>query len=144
MPRETGESAAATAARLTLQHCNADPHAYACIFTSGATAALALLADAFPWTPGRSHFLPTVANHTCAAPRSDDLSCSPGQAECLTETRSLALNGGSCSSWNMMCTALLMLCFLLNLPLLPASAIAVLDGCNVSAYISDIVGRALV
>jgi molybdenum cofactor sulfurtransferase len=68
MPSDTGESAAATAAMLTLEHCSADAHVYACIVTSGATAALALLADAFPWTPGRSHFLPQVENHTYAAP----------------------------------------------------------------------------
>jgi len=35
----------------TLQHFNAPVGEYAVVFTSGATAALRLVAESFPWTP---------------------------------------------------------------------------------------------
>lgn len=50
--------------RQTLAYFGAPPGAYVCVLTSGATAALALLADAFPWKAGVSRFLYTAANHT--------------------------------------------------------------------------------
>ena len=49
-----------------LQFLNAPVGQYQCIFTSGTTAALQLLVDAFPWQAGSS-LLYTVANHTCAS-----------------------------------------------------------------------------
>jgi hypothetical protein len=56
----------------TLSFFHAPPARYECIFTAGASAALDLLARAFPWQEG-SWFLPTVVNHTCVAfmPASD-------------------------------------------------------------------------
>jgi selenocysteine lyase/cysteine desulfurase len=53
------------ARRQTLAFFNAPPGAYHCIFTAGATASLKLVAESLAWTPGRSQFLYTVANHTC-------------------------------------------------------------------------------
>jgi selenocysteine lyase/cysteine desulfurase len=50
----------------TLAFFNAPPSNYQCIFTSGATASLALLADAFPWSHD-SKLFHTVANHTYAS-----------------------------------------------------------------------------
>lgn len=52
----SGEDAASVAAerarRLTLAMCNASEDEYVCIFTAGATAALKLVAESFPWADG--------------------------------------------------------------------------------------------
>ncbi|XP_044504727.1 molybdenum cofactor sulfurase-like isoform X2 [Mangifera indica] len=45
-----------------LDYCNASPKDYKCIFTSGATAALKLIGEAFPWSQN-SCFMYTMANH---------------------------------------------------------------------------------
>ncbi|XP_059591650.1 molybdenum cofactor sulfurase isoform X2 [Vitis vinifera] len=45
-----------------LDHCNASPKDYKCIFTSGATAALKLVGEAFPWS-SESNFMYTMENH---------------------------------------------------------------------------------
>lgn len=56
-------SALAELRAATLALCNASPADYDVIFTSGATAALQLVASAFPWRPG-SVFGYTLQNHT--------------------------------------------------------------------------------
>ena len=48
----------------TLTHLNAPFGEYAVVFTSGATGAMRLLAEAFPWTAGGSEFAYTRGNHT--------------------------------------------------------------------------------
>lgn len=45
-----------------LKICNASPKEYKCIFTSGATAALKLVGEAFPWS-NQSTFMYTIENH---------------------------------------------------------------------------------
>ncbi len=51
----SSSSAAADRVRqLTLDMCQADPNEYVCILTSGATAALKLVADSFPWSASPS------------------------------------------------------------------------------------------
>ncbi|KAK2972002.1 hypothetical protein RJ640_005022 [Escallonia rubra] len=45
-----------------LNFCNASPEEYKCIFTSGATAALKLVGEAFPWS-SQSSFMYTMENH---------------------------------------------------------------------------------
>lgn len=45
-----------------LEYFNASPEDYSCIFTSGATAALKLVGETFPWTQD-SNFLYTMENH---------------------------------------------------------------------------------
>ncbi|CAL5402452.1 unnamed protein product [Camellia sinensis] len=45
-----------------LDFCNASPKDYKCIFTSGATAALKLVGEAFPWS-SHSAFMYTMENH---------------------------------------------------------------------------------
>ncbi|KAF5781412.1 putative molybdenum cofactor sulfurtransferase [Helianthus annuus] len=45
-----------------LKLCNASPKEYKCIFTSGATAALKLVGEAFPWSD-HSTFMYTIENH---------------------------------------------------------------------------------
>ncbi|XP_062115811.1 molybdenum cofactor sulfurase isoform X2 [Humulus lupulus] len=45
-----------------LDYCKASPKEYSCIFTSGATAALKLVGEAFPWSP-ESCFMYTIENH---------------------------------------------------------------------------------
>ncbi|KAK3033127.1 hypothetical protein RJ639_036486, partial [Escallonia herrerae] len=45
-----------------LNFCKASPKEYKCIFTSGATAALKLVGEAFPWT-SQSSFMYTMENH---------------------------------------------------------------------------------
>ncbi|QCD85590.1 molybdenum cofactor sulfurase isoform X3 [Vigna unguiculata] len=45
-----------------LDYCNASPKEYKCIFTSGATAALKLVGEAFPWNCSSS-FMYTMENH---------------------------------------------------------------------------------
>lgn len=45
-----------------LDYCNASPQCYKCIFTSGATAALKLVGEAFPWSQD-SCFMYTTENH---------------------------------------------------------------------------------
>ncbi|KAL4554583.1 hypothetical protein LXL04_037177 [Taraxacum kok-saghyz] len=45
-----------------LKICNASPKEYKCIFTSGATSALKLIGEAFPWT-NESTFMYTIENH---------------------------------------------------------------------------------
>ncbi|KAL6314879.1 hypothetical protein AAG906_029096 [Vitis piasezkii] len=47
---------------MVLDHCNASPKDYKCIFTSGATAALKLVGEAFPWS-SESNFMYTMENH---------------------------------------------------------------------------------
>lgn len=45
-----------------LDYCNASAKEYKCIFTSGATAALKIIGEAFPWS-SQSHFMYTMENH---------------------------------------------------------------------------------
>ncbi|XP_021731766.1 molybdenum cofactor sulfurase-like isoform X2 [Chenopodium quinoa] len=45
-----------------LDYCNASAKEYKCIFTSGATAALKMVGEAFPWS-NQSHFMYTMENH---------------------------------------------------------------------------------
>lgn len=45
-----------------LSFYNASPKEYKCIFTSGATAALKLVGEAFPWE-SQSSFMYTMENH---------------------------------------------------------------------------------
>lgn len=45
-----------------LDYCNASAKEYKCIFTSGATAALKMIGEAFPWT-SQSCFMYTMENH---------------------------------------------------------------------------------
>lgn len=45
-----------------LKLCNASVADYKCVFTSGATAALKLVGEAFPWTRS-SHYMYTMENH---------------------------------------------------------------------------------
>ncbi|KAL0050843.1 hypothetical protein WJX82_008290 [Trebouxia sp. C0006] len=59
---EGSAQAVAEARQLTLQMCNAPLGEYECVFTSGATGALKLVAEAFPWQEG-SQFVYTQDNH---------------------------------------------------------------------------------
>ena len=59
----TTAAAVAAARDATLQHLNAPVGAYVVVFTSGATAALRLIAESFPWSPS-SEFRYTASNHT--------------------------------------------------------------------------------
>ncbi|XP_024008774.1 molybdenum cofactor sulfurase isoform X2 [Eutrema salsugineum] len=52
----------ADARRQVLEYFNASPEDYSCIFTSGATAALKLVGETFPWTH-ESNFLYSMENH---------------------------------------------------------------------------------
>jgi hypothetical protein len=45
-----------------LKHFNASPRDYKCVFTSGATAALKLVGEFFPWSRG-SYYMYTKENH---------------------------------------------------------------------------------
>ena len=75
-------SAAVDAARdATLEHFNAPLGEYAVVFTAGATAAMRLLAESFPWSP-ESEFAYTRVNHTsvlgiraCAAAAGARVAC---------------------------------------------------------------------
>eukprot|EP00824_Muranothrix_gubernata_P016906 TRINITY_DN3473_c0_g2_i2.p1 TRINITY_DN3473_c0_g2~~TRINITY_DN3473_c0_g2_i2.p1 ORF type:complete len:441 (+),score=69.88 TRINITY_DN3473_c0_g2_i2:51-1325(+) len=57
----TEERVEAVRARV-LDFCNASPDEYSVVFTSGATGALKLVGESFPWTHD-SHFLYTRVNH---------------------------------------------------------------------------------
>ncbi|XP_010272263.1 PREDICTED: molybdenum cofactor sulfurase isoform X2 [Nelumbo nucifera] len=67
-PHSQSESSLATsevvraARQLVLDYCNASPKDYKCVFTSGATAALKLVGEAFPWRR-ESSFMYTMENH---------------------------------------------------------------------------------
>lgn len=67
-PHSQSDSSAAThdivrdARQQVLDYCNASPEDYKCIFTSGATAALKLVGEAFPWS-SNSNFMYTMENH---------------------------------------------------------------------------------
>jgi len=45
-----------------LDYLNASPKEYKCIFTSGATAALKLVGECFPWSR-ESYYVYTMENH---------------------------------------------------------------------------------
>ncbi|KAL0723653.1 hypothetical protein Bca4012_038252 [Brassica carinata] len=57
----TGEIIA-DARRQVLEYFNASPEDYSCVFTSGATAALKIVGETFPWTQD-SNFVYTMENH---------------------------------------------------------------------------------
>ncbi|WJX49485.1 Molybdenum cofactor sulfurase [Trifolium repens] len=67
-PHSQSDSSSATleivrdARQQVLDYCNASPKDYKCIFTSGATAALKLVGEAFPWSCN-SNFMYTMENH---------------------------------------------------------------------------------
>ncbi|XP_068479861.1 molybdenum cofactor sulfurase isoform X2 [Phaseolus vulgaris] len=67
-PHSQSDSSSATldivknARQQVLDYCNASPKEYTCIFTSGATAALKLVGEAFPWSRSSS-FMYTMENH---------------------------------------------------------------------------------
>ncbi|XP_057454448.1 molybdenum cofactor sulfurase isoform X2 [Lotus japonicus] len=67
-PHSQSDSSSATseivsaARQQVLKYCNASPKDYTCIFTSGATAALKLVGEAFPWSCN-SNFMYTMENH---------------------------------------------------------------------------------
>ncbi|CAK7355477.1 unnamed protein product [Dovyalis caffra] len=67
-PHSHSDSSSATsdiireARQLVLDYCNASAKEYKCIFTSGATAALKLVGEAFPWSR-ESCFTYTMENH---------------------------------------------------------------------------------
>ncbi|THG16873.1 hypothetical protein TEA_020607 [Camellia sinensis var. sinensis] len=67
-PHSQSDSSLATsdivreARQQVLDFCNASPKDYKCIFTSGATAALKLVGEAFPWS-SHSAFMYTMENH---------------------------------------------------------------------------------
>lgn len=67
-PHSQSDSSSATcdvvreARQQVLDYCNASPKDYKCIFTSGATGALKLVGEAFPWS-SQSSFMYTMENH---------------------------------------------------------------------------------
>eukprot|EP01018_Ginkgo_biloba_P031481 Gb_30425 [translate_table: standard] len=67
-PHSQNDSSVATsdlissARQQVLAYCNASSKDYKCIFTSGATAALKLVGETFPWTRN-SHYVYTMENH---------------------------------------------------------------------------------
>ncbi|XP_045829507.1 molybdenum cofactor sulfurase isoform X2 [Trifolium pratense] len=67
-PHSQSDSSSATleivrdARQQVLDYCNASPKDYKCIFTSGATAALKLVGESFPWSCN-SNFMYTMENH---------------------------------------------------------------------------------
>ncbi|KAK7292490.1 hypothetical protein RIF29_08271 [Crotalaria pallida] len=67
-PHSQSESSSATldilidARQQVLDYCNASAKDYKCIFTSGATAALKLVGEAFPWSCN-NNFMYTMENH---------------------------------------------------------------------------------
>ncbi|KAK7317272.1 hypothetical protein RJT34_01353 [Clitoria ternatea] len=67
-PHSQNDSSSATldivrnARQQVLEYFNASPKDYKCIFTSGATAALKLIGEAFPWSCN-SNFMYTMENH---------------------------------------------------------------------------------
>ncbi|KAF6170534.1 hypothetical protein GIB67_031942 [Kingdonia uniflora] len=67
-PHSQGDMCSATsdcveaARQLVLDYCNASSKDYKCIFTAGATAALKLVGEAFPWSSD-SCFMYTMENH---------------------------------------------------------------------------------
>uniref|UniRef100_A0A2N9F1C9 Aminotransferase class V domain-containing protein n=1 Tax=Fagus sylvatica TaxID=28930 RepID=A0A2N9F1C9_FAGSY len=67
-PHSQSDSSSATcdilreARQQVLDYFNASPKDYKCIFTSGATAALKLVGEAFPWSR-QSSFMYTMENH---------------------------------------------------------------------------------
>ncbi|KAL5073402.1 hypothetical protein RYX36_012386 [Vicia faba] len=67
-PHSQSDSSSATfeivrdARQQVLDYCNASPKDYTCIFTSGATAALKMVGEAFPWSCN-SNFMYTMENH---------------------------------------------------------------------------------
>ncbi|XP_020238282.1 molybdenum cofactor sulfurase isoform X3 [Cajanus cajan] len=67
-PHSQSDSSSATleivrdARQQVLDYCNASPKEYKCVFTSGATAALKLVGEAFPWCCN-SNFMYTMENH---------------------------------------------------------------------------------
>ncbi|BDA46796.1 probable molybdenum cofactor sulfurase [Coccomyxa sp. Obi] len=61
----SASEAEAHARALTLAMCNASELEYECIFVSGATGAMKLVADSFPWSP-HSRYVYTQDNHNSA------------------------------------------------------------------------------
>ncbi|XVE52899.1 hypothetical protein DITRI_Ditri02bG0161200 [Diplodiscus trichospermus] len=67
-PHSQSDSSSATsdivreARQQVLDYCNASPKEYKCIFTSGATAAVKLIGENFPWSC-QSTFMYTMENH---------------------------------------------------------------------------------
>ncbi|CAA6658051.1 unnamed protein product [Spirodela intermedia] len=67
-PHSQSDSSMATsdvisaARQQVLELCNASPREYTCIFTSGATAGLKLVGEAFPWSK-ESCYMYTIENH---------------------------------------------------------------------------------
>ncbi|KAL5731571.1 molybdenum cofactor sulfurtransferase [Ranunculus cassubicifolius] len=67
-PHSQSDSGSATseivraARQQVLDYCNASPNDYKCIFTSGATSALKLVGECFPWSD-ESCFMYTMENH---------------------------------------------------------------------------------
>ena len=69
---------------LVLAHVGADPAKYRVIFTSGATAALKLLGECFPWGPG-SEFCHTLDNHNSALGIREYARASGAAVRCIDE-----------------------------------------------------------
>ena len=108
-PHSDGGPAAAAAAgametarRLLLEHfCGSCAHEWELIFTSGATAALRLAAEAFPFSRGRSAFVHTQSAHTSVlgmrSPATD------GRHTCTAEARPTRCGGsrrGARRTWS--------------------------------------------
>eukprot|EP00884_Botryococcus_braunii_P022713 jgi/Botrbrau1/9125/Bobra.160_3s0002.1 len=90
---------------LTLSMCKADPAEYECVFTSGATGALKLVGELFPWGPG-THFWYTRDNHNSVLGLRE-LAMASGGVACAVQPRP---KSGSCGAssprWSLdLCSA---------------------------------------
>ena len=82
----------------TLTHLNAPFGEYAVVFTSGATGAMRLLAEAFPWSAGGSEFAYTRGNHTSVVGARGCAMAAGGRRSSLRGLRPTRRRGGG-SPW---------------------------------------------
>ncbi|EFH51195.1 hypothetical protein ARALYDRAFT_912014 [Arabidopsis lyrata subsp. lyrata] len=82
----------ADARHQVLEYFNASPEDYSCIFTSGATAALKLVGETFPWTQDRN-FLYTMENHNSVL-GIREYALAQGASACAVDTEEVANQPG--------------------------------------------------
>ncbi|XP_058218468.1 molybdenum cofactor sulfurase isoform X1 [Rhododendron vialii] len=101
-PHSQSDSSLATAEIIretrqqVLDFCNASARDYKCIFTSGATAALKLVGEAFPWS-SQSTFMYTMENHNSVL-GIREYALSKGATSFAIDIEEAAHEGGGCKS----------------------------------------------
>ncbi|KAG5546857.1 hypothetical protein RHGRI_018880 [Rhododendron griersonianum] len=101
-PHSQSDSSLATAEIIrearqqVLDFCNASARDYKCIFTSGATGALKLVGEAFPWS-SQSTFMYTMENHNSVL-GIREYALSKGATSFAIDIEEAAHDGGGCKS----------------------------------------------